>query len=71
MTVTPLGPDGRVCVFNRGETDVIVDLQGQKDTMEILNRLNRCFPVADNQAERDVQTLRHLTESRPDMCAGR
>jgi hypothetical protein len=28
MTVTPLGPDGRVCVFNRGETDVIVDLQG-------------------------------------------
>ena len=28
MTVTPLGSDGRVCVFNRGETDVIVDLQG-------------------------------------------
>jgi lysophospholipase L1-like esterase len=28
MTVTPLGPDGRICVFNRAETDVIVDLQG-------------------------------------------
>jgi len=28
MTVTPLGPDGRVCVFNSGETDVLVDLQG-------------------------------------------
>lgn len=28
MTVTPLGPDGKVCIFNRGETDVIVDLQG-------------------------------------------
>lgn len=28
MTVTPLGPDGRVCVFNSTATDVIVDLQG-------------------------------------------
>lgn len=28
MTVTPLGPDDTVCIFNRGETDVIVDLQG-------------------------------------------
>lgn len=28
MTVTPVGPDGRVCVFNSAETDVIVDLQG-------------------------------------------
>jgi UTP-glucose-1-phosphate uridylyltransferase/mevalonate kinase len=36
---------------------VIVDLQGQKKTMEILNRLNRCFPVADNEAERGVQKL--------------
>ena len=27
---------------------VIVDLQAQKDTMEILNRLNRCYPFADN-----------------------
>ena len=28
MTVTPLGPDDKVCIFNRGDTDVIVDLQG-------------------------------------------
>jgi hypothetical protein len=28
MTVTPLGTDDRVCIFNSGETDVIVDLQG-------------------------------------------
>lgn len=28
MTVTPLGSDGRVCIFNSGTTDVIVDLQG-------------------------------------------
>ncbi len=28
MTVVPLGADGKVCVSNRGETDVIVDLQG-------------------------------------------
>ncbi len=28
MTVTPIDADGAVCVSNRGETDVIVDLQG-------------------------------------------
>ena len=28
MAVTPLGVNGRLCVFNRGATDVIVDLQG-------------------------------------------
>jgi hypothetical protein len=28
MTVSPLGDDGRICVANRGDTDVIVDLQG-------------------------------------------
>ncbi len=28
MTVTPVGPDGRVCIFNSADTDVIVDLQG-------------------------------------------
>lgn len=28
MTVAPLGADGRVCISNRGATDVIVDLQG-------------------------------------------
>jgi UTP-glucose-1-phosphate uridylyltransferase/mevalonate kinase len=36
---------------------VIVDLQGHKDTLEILNRLNRCFPVAENEVERGVQEL--------------
>jgi len=36
---------------------VIVDLQAHKDTMEILNRLNRCYPVAENETERNVQRL--------------
>lgn len=36
---------------------VIVDLQSQKDTMEILNRLNRCYPIAENETERNVQRL--------------
>jgi UTP-glucose-1-phosphate uridylyltransferase/mevalonate kinase len=36
---------------------VIVDLQAQKDTMEILNRLNRCYPFAENDVERGVQEL--------------
>lgn len=36
---------------------VIVDLQSHKDTMEILNRLNRCYPVAENETERNVQQL--------------
>ncbi len=36
---------------------VIVDLQAQKDTMEILNRLNRCYPFAENEIERGVQEL--------------
>jgi UTP-glucose-1-phosphate uridylyltransferase len=36
---------------------VIVDLQSQKDTMEILNQLNRCFPFARNDIERGVQEL--------------
>ncbi len=36
---------------------VIVDLQAHKDTMEILNRLNRCYPVAENEAEQNVQRL--------------
>ncbi len=30
---------------------VIVDLQAHKDTMEILNRLNRCYPIAENETE--------------------
>lgn len=36
---------------------VIVDLQSNKDTMEILNRLNRCYPFAENKIERGVQEL--------------
>ncbi len=36
---------------------VIVDLQAQKDTMEILNRLNRSYPIAENDIERGVQEL--------------
>lgn len=36
---------------------VIVDLQAQKDTMEILARLNRAYPFADNEIERGVQDL--------------
>jgi UTP-glucose-1-phosphate uridylyltransferase/mevalonate kinase len=36
---------------------VIVDLQAQKDTMEILARLNRSYPLARNEKERAVQEL--------------
>ena len=36
---------------------VIVDLHSKKDTLEILNRLNRCFPIADNETEHNVQEL--------------
>jgi len=36
---------------------VIVDLQAQKNTMEILARLNRSYPFAENQIERNVQEL--------------
>ncbi len=36
---------------------VLVDLQAQKNTLEILNRLNRCYPVAENEQERGVQEL--------------
>jgi UTP-glucose-1-phosphate uridylyltransferase/mevalonate kinase len=36
---------------------VIVGLQAQKDTMEILARLNRCYPFAETEIERGVQKL--------------
>ncbi|MBN1147493.1 MAG: GHMP kinase [Anaerolineales bacterium] len=36
---------------------VIVDLQAHKNTMEILNRLNRCYPFPQNETERGVQSL--------------
>ena len=34
---------------------VIVDLGASKDTREILNQLNHCYPFAENQMERNVQ----------------
>jgi UTP-glucose-1-phosphate uridylyltransferase/mevalonate kinase len=36
---------------------VIVDLQSKKDTMEILARLNRSYPLARNEKEKAVQEL--------------
>ena len=36
---------------------VLVDLGGQKDTVEILARLNRAYPFAENEMERGVQEL--------------
>jgi UTP-glucose-1-phosphate uridylyltransferase/mevalonate kinase len=36
---------------------VIVDLKAGKDTVEILNRLNRCYPVAETEAEGGVHDL--------------
>jgi UTP-glucose-1-phosphate uridylyltransferase/mevalonate kinase len=36
---------------------VVVDLGAEKDTMEILNRLNRCYPFAENDLESGVQEL--------------
>ncbi|MGQ9554426.1 MAG: sugar phosphate nucleotidyltransferase [Anaerolineae bacterium] len=36
---------------------VVVDLQAQKDTTEILVRLNRSYPFAENAVERGVQEL--------------
>lgn len=36
---------------------VIVDLEAQKDTTEILKRLNRCYPFAENEIEHGVQEL--------------
>jgi UTP-glucose-1-phosphate uridylyltransferase/mevalonate kinase len=36
---------------------VIVDLQADKDTMEILARLNRSYPFAETEIERGVQEL--------------
>jgi UTP-glucose-1-phosphate uridylyltransferase/mevalonate kinase len=36
---------------------VIVDLQAEKDTMEILARLNRSYPFAESEIERGVQEL--------------
>jgi UTP-glucose-1-phosphate uridylyltransferase/mevalonate kinase len=35
---------------------IIVDLQASKDTREILNRLNHCYPFAEDDVQREVQT---------------
>lgn len=34
---------------------IIVDLNASKDTREILNRLNHCYPFAENPIQRNVQ----------------
>jgi len=34
---------------------LVVDLKSAKDTREILNRLNHCFPFAENELQRRVQ----------------
>jgi len=36
---------------------VIVDLQAKKNTLEILNRLNHCYPFAETELQRGVQEL--------------
>jgi UTP-glucose-1-phosphate uridylyltransferase len=43
---------------------VLVDLLAQKDTLEILNRLNHCYPFADNETEKNVQDLLGPTNKR-------
>jgi UTP-glucose-1-phosphate uridylyltransferase/mevalonate kinase len=49
--------DTRELQVNQDLHFVIIDLQAHKDTLEILNRLNRCYPFAENQIERQVQEL--------------
>ncbi len=36
---------------------VVVDLHARKDTLEILKKLNRCYPTAENEMEHGVQEL--------------
>ena len=43
---------------------VVVDLQAKKDTLTILNHLNRCYPTAENEIERNVQELLGVTNKR-------
>jgi UTP-glucose-1-phosphate uridylyltransferase/mevalonate kinase len=43
---------------------VIVDLHAKKDTMEILARLNKCYPFAENEVESGVQELLGPTNKR-------
>jgi len=57
--------DTREIQVNSNFYMVIVDLKSHKDTLEILNRLNRCFPVAENEVEANVQKL--LGETNKDI----
>src|SRR5512139_3370789 len=43
---------------------VLVDLGGKKDTLEILARLNRAYPFAENDLERGVQEVFGPTNKR-------
>ena len=43
---------------------VIVELAGKKDTTEILQRLNKAYPVADDEAQAGVQDLLGETNKR-------
>ena len=49
--------DTRELQVNQELYFVIIDLQAQKDTLEILNRLNRCYPFPENPIEQQVQEL--------------
>lgn len=43
---------------------VLVDLLAKKDTLTILNHLNRCYPTAENEIEKGVQELLGGTNKR-------
>lgn len=43
---------------------VLVDLLAKKDTLTILNHLNRCYPTAENEMEQSVQELLGATNKR-------
>ncbi len=49
--------DTRELQVNQELYFVIIDLQAKKDTLEILNRLNRCYPFPENPIEQHVQEL--------------
>ena len=49
--------DTREFNVNSEQHLVIVDLHAEKDTRVILSRLNRCFPIAENEIEAGVQRL--------------
>jgi hypothetical protein len=54
MTVTPLGIDDEVCIFNSGETDIIVDLQG----VFVADGATRFTPL---------ETQRRVADTRPSL----